>query len=371
MKAGIVTIGILFLGITILANEPLWTEEQRTEKRDVVIDGEVLSVEKLHETNEREVLYVAKVKVLKTHKSDGELPPTLSVYFEFSKTGENARCPDYAELKKGDKGKFFLRKFSPELKKKLKLEKVGGALFLEMGSDVMKEEPNEDGVITNSIGMKLKLIEAGEFMMGSEKGEKNEKPIHKVKITKPFYMGVCEVTQAQYEKIMGKNPSVFKGPDRPVDSVMWDDAVLFCKKLSEEEGVEYRLPTEAEWEYTCRAGTTTMYYWGDEMDRNYAWYWENSEERTHDVGKKKPNAWDLYDMSGNAYEWCSDWYDADYYENSPGKDPQGPKGDGFRVLRGGSWFDHPRYCRSASRFEDEQDREADDSYGFRVVREVE
>ena len=133
-------------------------------------------------------------------------------------------------------------------------------------------------VITNSIGMKLKLIKAGEFMMGSEKGNDDEKPVHKVKITRPFYIGVYEVTQAQYEKITGKNPSSFKGPNKPVEMVAWIEAVLFCKKLSKKEGVKYRLPTEAEWEYACRAGTRTVFYWGDEMDGRYSWYYVNSEE---------------------------------------------------------------------------------------------
>ena len=238
----------------------------------------------------------------------------------------------------------------------------------EPDTPISTEEPSDnDGVITNSIGMKLKLIEAGEFMMGSEKGGDNEKPVHKVKITKPFYIGVYEVTQAQYEKIMGTNPSDFKGPNKPAEFVTWNDAVLFCKKLSEEEGVKYRLPTEAEWEYACRAGTKTEFYWGDEMDGRYAWFKDNSEEKTHDVGQKKPNAWGLYDMSGNVYEWCSDWGYADYYSSSPSKDPQGPAGGWFRVVRGGMWANNPGLCRSAYRgwyFADDPEFDG----GFRIVR---
>ena len=140
MKTGIVAIAVLSLGITASANEPLWTEAERTEKRDVVIDGEVLSVDKLHGINETEDLYVAKVKVLKTYKSHCDLPLTISIHFEFSKTGKNARCPSYVELKKGDKGKFFITECGPDFKRRLKLEEAKEVLFLVMGSDVMKKE---------------------------------------------------------------------------------------------------------------------------------------------------------------------------------------------------------------------------------------
>ncbi len=217
---------------------------------------------------------------------------------------------------------------------------------------VSKEEPSDkDGVITNSIGMKFRLIEAGQFMMGSEKVRLPEQPVHAVRITKPFYIGVYEVTQEQYKKVMGKNPSYFKGPNRPVEFISWDEAVMFCEKLSKKEGVNYRLPTEAEWEYACRAGTKTEYYWGDEIDGEYAWYCENSEkDKTHDVGQKKPNAWGLYDMSGNVYEWCSDQYAKDYYDTSPEKDPQGPKDGELRVMRGGASGILPGGCRSAYRY---------------------
>jgi formylglycine-generating enzyme required for sulfatase activity len=218
--------------------------------------------------------------------------------------------------------------------------------------------------------MKLKLIEAGEFMMGSEKGKENEKPVHKVKITRPFYIGVYEVTQAQYEKVMEENPSYFKGPNRPVERVKWDDAVLFCMKLSEKEGVKYGLPTEAEWEYACRAGTTTEFYWGDEMDERYAWNHRNPEGRTHDIGKKKPNAWGLYDMSGNAWEWCSDWYGGDYYEDSPKEDPRGPRSGIYRVNRGGIGGYSPILARCAYRGL-QAPGSACNIDGFRVVREVE
>ncbi len=235
----------------------------------------------------------------------------------------------------------------------------------DSGASVSEEQPsNENGVIMNSIGMKLKLIEPGEFMMGSDKGQDVEKPVHKVRITKAFYIGVYEVTQEQYEKIMGENPSYFRGANIPVDSISWDDAVLFCKRLSEKEGVTYRLPTEAEWEYACRAGTRTRYYWGDEMDNRYAWT-TKSGKKSHDVGQKKPNAWGLYDMSGNVWEWCSDRYGDDYYDNSPEEDPGGPRNGFCPVTRGGSWLCGS--CSSASRWWNSPDFGHDDQ-GFRVVR---
>jgi formylglycine-generating enzyme required for sulfatase activity len=179
--------------------------------------------------------------------------------------------------------------------------------------------------ITNPLGMKLNLIPPGEFAMGSPKSEPgrwDDETQHLVKITKPFYLSAHEVTQAQYEQVMGKNPSYFSvsgnGKGRvsgdtsqlPVERVSWNDAVEFCRKLSDEEGVEYRLPTEAEWEYACRAGTTTAYSFGNDVAQlgEYAWYADNSENTSHAVGEKKPNAWGLYDMHGNVWEWCQDWF---------------------------------------------------------------
>ena len=201
----------------------------------------------------------------------------------------------------------------------------------------------------NTIGMELVLMPAGEFEMGSNDGDRDEKPVHTVKITKPFYLSTTEVTQAQYEAVMGTNPSRFKGPDLPVEEVSWEVAMEFCKKLSAKENKPYRLPTEAEWEYACRAGTKTNYCFGNNEDDlgDYAWYDKNAGKQTHPVGQKKPNAWGLYDMHGNVYEWCADWY-GDY----PGEtliDPAGPTTGVIRVLRGGGWLSGARYCRSAYR----------------------
>jgi formylglycine-generating enzyme required for sulfatase activity len=177
--------------------------------------------------------------------------------------------------------------------------------------------------ITNSIGMKLVLIPKGTFMMGSPESEQGRNEIenqHEVTISKDYYLGVYEITQAQYEKVMGKNLSHFQGAivgnenaDLPVEKVSWDDAVEFCKKLSDlpEEkkvGREYRLPTEAEWEYACRAGSKTVFSFDDEegLLPEYGWFDRNSSNRTHTVGLLEPNAWGLYDMHGNVWEWCSD-----------------------------------------------------------------
>ena len=193
------------------------------------------------------------------------------------------------------------------------------------------------------VTMKLALIPAGKFMMGEEKNQ------HEVTISKPFYMGVTEVTQAQYEAVMGTNPSHFKGATNPVDKVSWNDAAQFCKKLSEETRRAVCLPTEAEWEYACRAGTKTRFSFGDEDSilGDYAWYDSNSSSMTHPVGQKRPNAWGLFDMHGNVWEWCADWYGD--YPKGAATDPQGPASAPDRVLRGGGWGDGPQGCRSADR----------------------
>jgi formylglycine-generating enzyme required for sulfatase activity len=212
-----------------------------------------------------------------------------------------------------------------------------------------------ESVITNSIGMQLALIPPGEFTMGSpdsdDMADDDEKPQHKVKITKPFYLGVHEVTQEQYEKVMGEHRGWFKGASNPVETVSWHDAVEFCRKLPAKEGETYRLPTEAEWEYACRAGSTTRYSFGDDEESlgEYAWYIGNSEGKTHPVGEKKQNAWGLHDMHGNVWEWCQDWYDDAYYKTSPTDDPSGQEKFSLRVLRGGSWDHDAGLCRAARR----------------------
>jgi formylglycine-generating enzyme required for sulfatase activity len=212
--------------------------------------------------------------------------------------------------------------------------------------------PEMSQTYTNSIGMEFALIPAGEFLMGSDKGKDpeahdDETPLHRVTISRPFYLGKYAVTQAQWEAVMGSNPSYFKGRSNPVETVSWDDVQKFIWSLNIQEGNGcYRLPTEAEWEYACRAGTTGVYSYGDDAGSlgHYAWYAGNSGKKPHPVGQKEPNAWGLYDMHGNVWEWVQDWYDD--YSSASVTDPKGPASGSYRVLRGGGWGLVARYCRS-------------------------
>ena len=221
---------------------------------------------------------------------------------------------------------------------------------------------------SNTLGMVFKPIIGGTFTMG-EGGN-----AHKVTLTKPFEIGVYEVTQKQYEQVMGTNLSAYKGAQNPVDTVSWHEAVEFCRKLSalpaeQAAGRVYRLPTEAEWEYACRGGTTTLYSFGDDESQlgQYAWYDKNSGNTTHAVGGKKPNPWGLYDMHGQVWEWCEDWYGE--YAPSASEDPMGASSGSSRVLRGGSWVFNADFCRSAFRG---SNAPSNRGYyvGFRVVCEL-
>ena len=251
--------------------------------------------------------------------------------------------------------------------------------MIPLGSYANAQSPKE---ITNSIGMKLVLIPKGTFMMGSpieEEGAENNEKQHQVTIGKDYYLGVTEVTQGQYEKVMGTNPSYFQtrvirksdSSMYPVEQVSWEDAVEFCKKLSElpeekKAGRVYRLPTEAEWEYACRAGSKTAYSFGADSKTlgDYAWFGGNSGQQTHPVGEKKANAWGLYDMHGNVWEWCSDWYGV--YPMGSVSDPSGPSEGSVRVYRGGCWSGGAAFCRSAVRLWFVPSNRIDD-YGFRVA----
>lgn len=213
------------------------------------------------------------------------------------------------------------------------------------------------------VGAFVQILE-GNFRMGSENGEAGEKPVHPVKVS-TLEMGKYELTQEQWQSVMGSNPSKFKGANLPVENVSWNDAQEFIKKLNaQNDGYTYRLPTEAEWEYVCRAGTTGDYAGNvNEM----AWYKSNSAGETHPVGQKRPNAWGLHDMHGNVWEWCNDWYDENYYKKSPGVDPSGPSTGSDRVGRGGSWYDKTFSLRSAHRGNAATDYR-DDLLGLRLVR---
>jgi formylglycine-generating enzyme required for sulfatase activity len=252
---------------------------------------------------------------------------------------------------------------------------------------------------TNTIGMRFVLIPPGEFDMEATEKETvrlldeakarvqkspggdlerlpSEAPKHRVRITRPYYAGIWEVTQAEYERVMGTNPSRLKGnPSRPVEHVSWSEAVDFCRRLGElaeekKAGAVYRLLTEAEWEYACRAGTTTQYRSGDDEGilGQYAWWANNSAGRTQPVGQLRPNAFGLFDMWGNVWEWCADWHADDRYANSSPEDPTGPDSGSSRVLCGGSWrttlrdYSAPRIITSAP------PEERSSAWGFRVAK---
>jgi formylglycine-generating enzyme required for sulfatase activity len=282
----------------------------------------------------------------------------------------------------------------------------------------------------NEIGMKFRLIPAGEFLMGSpedEEGRLNDESLHQVQITKPYYMGVCEVTQGEWEEVMdfslrdftdavadyygegtrhhvygegAGHPMYGEGADYPMYNASWYGTIEFCNKLSESEGKSpyyeltnillnvpyikgmlsirsatvsilggdgYRLPTEAEWEYTCRAGSEEAYY--GELDE-ISWY-HKSDGETNPVGSKLPNSFGVYDMTGNVWEWCEDWYSEDYYGVSPTDDPTGPSTGEYRAIRGGGWLSSPRFCRSAFRYRYPASIDLGSLLGFRVVFSVE
>jgi formylglycine-generating enzyme required for sulfatase activity len=257
-------------------------------------------------------------------------------------------------------------------------------------------EPENQKSLTLDLGagvtMKLALIPSGKFLMGSkhsaaevaqmvggkETQHTGEHPQHEVTISRPFYMGIHEVTQAQWLAVMGTQSWKDKVWGKPGDSnaaswVNWYEASEFCEKLSKRTGKKVTLPTEAQWEYACRAGTKTVYCFGDDPSKlgDYAWYEENTrkmgEEYAHPVGRKKPNPWGLYDMHGNVWEWCRDWYAADFYAKANKVDPENTTKTQNRAVRGGSWYNDPRHSRAAGRNSWTGSNYRHYNYGFRVV----
>ena len=261
-------------------------------------------------------------------------------------------------------------------------QKISKALQVQ---DMEQESATEDILtfaLSQGVSLEMIKVKAGTFMMGSpgnDDGRSDDEKLHKVTLTQDYWLGKFPVTQAQFQAIMKYNPSHFGGSKRPVETVDWDCARDFCVQLNKKfedklpEGYQFDLPTEAQWEYACRAGTTTAYFWGNSCtgtEANCAGYypWGNTAKgpylkRTTDVGTYEPNDWGFYDMHGNVWEWCRDWdgsYDGDAI------DPVGPSSGSNRVLRGGSWYDCAWCCRSAYRISDDPTGR-DNFVGFRLA----
>ncbi len=287
-----------------------------------------------------------------------------------------------------------LKKKDEEFQKKLDESREERKSLLarqEREINLLKEKMLGDYESATFDGVEFVKIPAGTFEMGSSdaqaeelknrgawsKANEAEQPRHKVQITKALLIGRTEVTQKQWKETMGKNPSAFKGDDLPVESVSWDDVAAFLIKLDGRTRGKYRLPTEAEWEYCCRAGGEGLFGKGENDEEigfekldKFGWTSEKSENKTHPVGAKTPNAWGLRDMNGNVWEWCQDWFEPDFYAASPPVDPLcGEKGT-ERVFRGGAWAIDPAFARAASRGANLPSYKSQ-YVGFRVVREIE
>ncbi|MBR4553277.1 MAG: formylglycine-generating enzyme family protein [Bacteroidaceae bacterium] len=240
----------------------------------------------------------------------------------------------------------------------------------EKGDDTPKFQ-SETITLDGGVSFKMIAVEGGTFLMGSPESDADayddEKPQHEVTLSN-YYIGETEVTQELWEAVMGSNPSDFVGANLPVENVSWDDCQAFINKLNEKTGKTFRLPTEAEWEYAARGGKKSKGYTysGSNAIGDVAWHLDNSGNTTHEVGTKQANELGIYDMSGNVWEWCQDWYGETYYENSSTTDPQGPASGTYRMLRGGSWIDFARNCRVAIRVCASPDCK-DLNYGLRLV----
>lgn len=270
---------------------------------------------------------------------------------------------------------------------------VAAFALIAAGCDGERKTAESSGLktIQTASGMELTYIPPGEFLMGYADGPVDSKPPHRIRID-GFLMDTHEVTQAVYQRVMATNPSRKKNPRNPVEQTTWTSAVKFCNARSTLEGLTpcydlqtwachfeasgYRLPTEAEWEFACRAGTTQQYYFGDNTGElsNRAWFADNAQSTPHPVAHWKPNPWGLYDMAGNVAEWCNDFYSPKYYRTSPAENPRGPEAGEKRVLRGGAWSSSAENCASWARNCDEAGLTdvclTMDSDGFRCVRKA-
>ena len=248
----------------------------------------------------------------------------------------------------------------------------GGGPVTTAGNTGNRSSGRNQTFTVSGATFEMVYVQGGSFMMGatSEQGSEantDEKPAHSVTLS-DFYIGKFEVTQQLWRAVMGENPSRWKGDNLPVEQVSWADCQTFVGRLNSQTGKNFRLPTEAEWEYAARGGNKSngYRYSGSNDLYDVAWYRENSDSRTHEVGGKRPNELGIYDMSGNVWEWCRDWYDDSYYGRSPAMSPTGPSSGFVRVLRGGSWRDDAQYCRSAYRGDYDPSYRFF-NYGFRLV----
>jgi formylglycine-generating enzyme required for sulfatase activity len=259
---------------------------------------------------------------------------------------------------------------------------VAMAIALLLSCDLLQRDNSSSPTGTPSPPCPgMVLIKAGTFNMGSAGGGEDEAPVHSVSLTCDFWMDATEVTQSDYQSVMGSNPSFFSGGDKPAEQISWFNAIRYCNARSKRDGKDivydtstweadftkngYRLPTEAEWEYACRAGTTTDFYWGNGTIDEYAWYSGNSDSMTHPVAQKMANAFGLYDMCGNVWEWCNDWLG--YYTGDSETDPKGDNYGLYRIVRGGCWVNVALVLRSAGRSANHPEYTGQASVGFRVV----
>jgi formylglycine-generating enzyme required for sulfatase activity len=295
--------------------------------------------------------------------------------------------PRNAMLLSDQLAKVTVASAKPDESKLLRLEGLSGMhpLPAGMGGSSTTTMPK---LMTNSVGMTFVRVKAGTFRMGAPDGEAGRRPadgpVHEVRLTRPFYLGVTPVTQGQYARVTDQNPSKFRpgpgggSPDHPVETVSWDDAVRFCEVLNRtpaevDAGRTYRLPSEAEWEFACRAGTDTAFSFGAKMTGKEgvcmtAGGGRYAGKSTAPVGQFPANPWGLHEMHGNVQEWCADWFDETYYARSPVIDPAGPSEGDERVIRGGCWSAFPTDCRSSARRSHAPNKAAE-TIGFRVVLE--